>query len=373
MKTYECIIVWAWAAWIGVALKLQEAWVDCLALEWDEIWSSFKKWNSETRFISPSFPGNAFGQVDLNSIHHETSPGLMLRKEHISGKEYAQYLEKVVEKYDVDIVEGVKVTWLRKENDIFTLQAVWGIEYSCQYLISAIGEFGRPSNGEITGAEHALHSSKILDYESYTSENKVIPIIGGYESSVDAAWGLYKKWRKSHIFCPHEMDEITTSDPSQILSLYSLERLREMREHNAVDFSRDYIVEIQKENNKYVLIGEKRERYNFSETPILAIWFKTDLPFLWESVSYRSDGFPKLTDTDELKKTKKIFVVGPHVRQGELIFCFVYKYRLRFWVVALEIAKRLWKDINYYALQESWEKQGFYLDHLTACWDECVC
>jgi len=296
----------------------------------------------------------------------------MFKKEHLSGKEYAEYLEKIVEKFDVQVHENQRVLQVEKKEEWFIVQTENWEEYYSQYIISAIGEFGRPSNGDIQGSENALHSSKISDYESYTSGNEIIPIIGGYESSVDTAWGLYKKWRKSHIFCPHEMDEITSSDPSQILSLYSLERLREMREHNAVEFSCDFITEIQKENNEYVFSWEKWERYNFSETPILATGFKTDLPFLWESVSYRTDGLPELTDVDELKETKNIFVVGPQVRQGELIFCFVYKYRLRFWVVALEIAQRLWKDINYYGLQESWEKQWFFLDDLGTCGDECV-
>jgi putative flavoprotein involved in K+ transport len=47
-------------------------------------------------------------------------------------------------------------------------------------------------------------------------------------------------------------------------------------------------------------------------------------------MSHRPDGMPEINRYDELKKTKNIFIVGPQVRQQETIFCFIYKFRLRF-------------------------------------------
>lgn len=374
MKTFECIIIWAGTAGIWVALKLKEVWVECLILEADSIWSSFKKWNNETRFISPSFPSNAFGQVDLNSIHYETSPGHMFRKEHMSGVEYAQYLEKLVEKYDIDIVEGVKVLSVKKQWGIFMLQAEWEIEYSCNYLILAIWEFGFPADGNISGSEHGIHSSKILNYNWYSQGDEAVAIIGWYESSVDSAWGLYKKGVKSHIFCWHKLDEIKTSDPSQVLSLYSLERLKEMRENSFIEFTQDYIGNIHRDLDTYILTWKKGEKYTFLNRPILATGFSPRYKLLREYMSFKEDNtIPELNDIDELKKTSNIFVVGAQVRQWGLIFCFIYKYRLRFWVVALEIAKRLKKDIDYYTFQDKWERQWFYLDNLESCGDECKC
>jgi len=371
MKIHECVIIWAWAAGIWVALKLKELGVECIIIEWDEVWSSFKKWSPETHFISPSFPGNAFGQVDLNAIHHETSPGYMFRKEHVSGQEYAEYLQKIVDTYEVKVQEYEKVLSVEKKDDIFHISTEkW--EYRSQFLISAIGEFQFPYSWDISGSEYAIHSSKIQDFSSYNWEN-IIPIIGGYESCVDTAYALYKNGNTIHVFCAHEIDEITTSDSSQILSLYSLERLRQMQESKKIQFTKEYITGIKKEKDFYSIIWQSGEKYDFSEKPILATGFAPKYEFLGDFITYRSDGLPELNRVDELQKTKNIFLVGAQVRQEDLIFCFVYKYRLRFWVVALEIAHRLWKDANYYEVQENWEKQGFYLSDLWSCGDECIC
>ena len=246
-------------------------------------------------------------------------------------------------------------------------------EYYCKYVISAVGEFSFPKNGDIIGSENAIHSSQILDYEGYTSEKDTVAIIGGYESGIDAAWGLYKKWIPVHIFCPHKIDETSTSDPSQILSLYSNQRFREIQEHGNIHLTQQFITQIKKEERCYTLVWKDGYEYNFMQRPILATGFDSGLGFLWDYVGYRADNMPELNAFDELKKTQGIFIVGPQVRQDNLIFCFIYKFRLRFWIVALEIAKRLWKKIDYEWVQKTWEKQWFFLDDVWSCGDECAC
>ncbi len=372
-ERHEVIIVWAGAAGIWVALKLKELGVDYLVLEWDEVASSFNKWSNETHFISPSFPSNAFGQVDLNAIHPETSPGYMFGKEHVSGQEYAKYVKSVVQAFDVLVYENEKVQRVEKQEDIFVVYTDKQA-YACIYVISAIWEFQFPSSSDIRGSENAIHSSTIRDFTDYKTIRDVLPIIGWYESAVDTAYALCKHWKQVHIFCSHNMDEMSTSDPSQVLSLYSLQRLREMQENPRVIFTQDPIIEITKKEREYIIIWKSWKKYVFFEMPILATGFRPPYDFLWEYISFRDhDHMPELNEVDELKKTKNIFVVGAQVRQGELIFCFVYKYRLRFWVVALEIAKRLGKEKDFESYKRLWEKQWFYLDDLWACWDECMC
>ena len=69
-----CVIVGAGAAGIGVARALQEVGVPFVILERHEIGGSFRRWPKEMRFITPSFPSNSFGTLDLNSIAIGTSP-----------------------------------------------------------------------------------------------------------------------------------------------------------------------------------------------------------------------------------------------------------------------------------------------------------
>jgi len=55
-------------------------------------------------------------------------------------------------------------------------------------------------------------------------------------------------------------------------------------------------------------------------------------------------GPPVLTEEDESTKTEGLFLVGPQVSHEGLVFCFVYKFRQRFAVVASTVARRLGKD-----------------------------
>lgn len=57
-----------------------------------------------------------------------------------------------------------------------------------------------------------------------------------------------------------------------------------------------------------------------------------------------AEGAPLLTEQDESTKTPGLFLVGPAVRHGELSFCFVYKFRQRFGIVADAIARGLGRD-----------------------------
>ena len=64
------------------------------------------------------------------------------------------------------------------------------------------------------------------------------------------------------------------------------------------------------------------------------------------------------------------FLVGPQVRHDDLIFCFIYKYRQRFGVVANAIGERLGMDTT---PLETYRNEGLYLDDLSCCGEECVC
>lgn len=372
MKIHECIIIWAGPAGIGMALKLKELGIAPIILEQDEIWSSFIKWNSKTCFITPSFPGNAFGQVDLNSIDYASSPGFFHMQEHLNGKQYAHYLKKMVEVYALLVKENNKVIKVEKHDRYFSIHTE-NNTYKSRYLISGVGEFQFPYHGNIDGYNNALHSSQIKDYSQFNDPTSVVPIIGWYESSIDIAYNLYKKGIKSHIICPHQINNFHTSDPSKWLSLHTSMRFRELQHAEYITTSQDTIRKITKQASNYLLAWKKSKNYKYTHTPILATWFHSGLSYLGEHVSYTDKNIPELNKYDELEKTSNIFIVGPSVRHGDIIFCFIYKFRLRFGVVALEIAKRLGKNLPEKQIKDSWEKQGFYLSNLEPCWDECMC
>ena len=84
----------------------------------------------------------------------------------------------------------------------------------------------------------------------------------------------------------------------------------------------------------------------------------------------REDGFPLLNDQDESTIVPGIFLCGAAVRHENLIFCFIYKYRQRFAVVAKAIAVSLGLPAEDLEMYRMW---GMYLDDLSCCGQECEC
>jgi len=63
-------------------------------------------------------------------------------------------------------------------------------------------------------------------------------------------------------------------------------------------------------------------------------------------------------------------LVGPNVKHDNALFCFIYKYRQRFAVIAREILSRIGEESD---AIESYANQGFLLDDLSCCDQECTC
>ena len=78
-------------------------------LERHQVGASFSRWPEEMNFITPSFPSHGFGLLDLNAVTLKTSPAIAFRREHISGKQYALYLQTVVDHFELPIQTEVDV------------------------------------------------------------------------------------------------------------------------------------------------------------------------------------------------------------------------------------------------------------------------
>merc|ERR1712188_220628 len=80
-------------------------------------------------------------------------------------------------------------------------------------------------------------------------------------------------------------------------------------------------------------------------------------------------GSPLLSMSDESTTTPGLFLVGSLVRHEDLSFCFVYKFRQRFGVVADTIAQGLGYDTR--DAVEKCRKIDMYLDDFDACKGAC--
>lgn len=63
------------------------------------------------------------------------------------------------------------------------------------------------------------------------------------------------------------------------------------------------------------------------------------------------------------------FLVGPTVSHGKLSFCFIYKFRQRFGIVANAICTGLGRDTT--QAVEACRKMNMYLDDFSCCESAC--
>ena len=369
LKPYNTIIVGAGTAGIGVTIALQHAGVeDYLLVDRAEVGSSFAAWPAETRFITPSFPSNSIGMLDLNSIAIGVSPAYNMRVEHPTGAEYAEHLQNLVNYFELSTLTQTNITSIEKNGDVFHLKTDT-MTLVATNVIWAAGEYQYPSQNAFTGSELGRHNSTVAKYGDLEGDDFLI--IGGYESGIDAAYHLAKSGKKVKVFdinCPWG-DE--SSDPSIALSTFSYERmLHPSFEENVELFSETTIKSITFDNDTYELTTEDGRSFKSKVQPLMASGYEGGHKFVDHLFEQREDGFPLLTERDESTIVPGMFLCGPAVRHEREVFCFIYKYRQRFGIVAEAIASSL--DIPTEEFIKAYRGWGMYLDDLSCCGQECL-
>ena len=195
-------------------------------------------------------------------------------------------------------------------------------------------------------------------------------IIGGYESGVDAAYHLAYHDKKVRLFdrgCPWK-DE--SSDPSVALSTYSQERMREdwFEEHVEL-FPESPIESVSEIDDGYEVVTHEGVTFQTPTQPLLAGGFEGSHKLVNHLFEKRDDGFLLLSEHDESTIVPGIYLCGPAVRHDKQVFCFIYKYRQRFAVVAKAIATSLGLAAEELEAYRQW---GMYLDDLSCCGEECA-
>jgi hypothetical protein len=160
-------------------------------------------------------------------------------------------------------------------------------------------------------------------------------------------------------------------DPSQLLSPYTKARLNSAIESGRIKLRADCAVTaVRRKESGYQIALANGEVVECAEKPILASGFVGSADLVRPLFEWREDDFPLLTENDESTLARGLFLVGPQVRHDGVIFCFIYKFRQRFAVVANQIASRL--RVSAEPLEE-YRRYGMYLDDLSCCGDDCAC
>ncbi len=369
MSSFSTIIVGAGPAGIGCALALDRAEADAsLILEAETIGSSFRRWPKEMRLITPSFHSNPFFQTDLNAITPDTSPGDFARSEHLSGREYADYLNTAVDHFGLKVSENEKLLELLPQSDGFKLKTSRRTRYA-KTVIWAAGEFSHPNRELFPGSELCPHTSDFRSWDDY--EGETATIIGGYESGIDAAYHLVRRGKKVIVLSSGEPWAVDDPDPSESLSPFTRARLLEILSDypdRLVLWGNTTISSVSRLSDSFIMETEEGEVFDYPSPPLLATGFHSALEpikdlFEWEG------GIPQFTEDDESTLHPGLYYSGPSLVQRNSKFCFIYKFRARFGVIARSIVQRLQ---NREPDLEDDRRRGFLVDDLECC-TNCEC
>tara|TARA_B100000575_G_scaffold278610_1_gene266101 strand:+ start:1327 stop:2457 length:1131 start_codon:yes stop_codon:yes gene_type:complete len=366
---YDVAVVGGGPAGVGVGVALTHAGVEnFVILERHSVGSSFALWPAEMRLITPSFPTNSIGMLDLNSIAIGVSPAFSLQVEHPTGAEFAGHLRKVARFFELPVREDMNVRRISKEGDRFLVHTP-GETIAAKHVIWAAGEFQYPRMSGLEGSHHCRHTATVANYEGLVGDEFII--IGGYESGVDAAFHLAKRGKRVRMFDTGAPWQSETADPSVALSTFSLERMRteQFREHVEL-FADTPIKSVVPVDGAYKVVAQNGRTFRTMSQPLWAGGFVGSHKLVRNLFEQREDGYPLLSEQDESTTTPGIFLCGGTVRHDDHIFCFIYKYRQRFAVVAKAIATSLDLPAEDLEVYRDW---GMYLDDLSCCGDECVC
>ena len=371
-QLHEVAIVGAGAAGLGCGVALKEFGVDdVIILDRYEVGASFRRWPQEMRFITPSFTANAFGLLDLNAIVPNTSPAYTLDREHPSGAAYAKYLDNVAHHYELNVKPGIDVSSVTVEDDgTFTLTTS-DRPVRARHLIWAAGEFQYPNRNSIPGAEFCRHSSDVNTWQELEGDR--FTVIGGYESAADATISLVQLEKDVTVLARYATWKREDPDPSISLSPFSRERLEWADSTGSVTLLDSVdITSVREDDDNWVVQASDGREWTSETRPILATGFKGSLDYLGGMIEYDEDGDPVVTEeADESTLVPGLFLSGPIVQHRGVNFCFIYKFRQRFAVVADTIAQRLGMDTT--EAVEARRAAGMYLDDLSCCVESCAC
>lgn len=368
-REVDVVIVGAGPAGIGTALALKQVGIDAVILDAGRVGASFLGWPAEMRLITPSFHSNPFLQPDLNAIQPDTSPADLLGVEHLSGEQYAAYLQAVVDYYLLWVREYEKVTGIEPVDSGFVVHREGADPLAARQVIWAGGEFQRPRIPAIPGVANGLHTASVEAWADVEGDDFVI--VGGYESGIDAAYHLGMRGKRVTVLSTDEPWQRDDPDPSVSLSPYTRERLLQLIDEHGerIRLIGDAeVVAVHPDDEGFAIETRGGERYTTPCPPYFATGFHSALEPVKALFAWENDQ-PRFTENDESTLHPGLYYAGPSLVHRDSKFCFIYKFRARFGVIARTIADRLGRahdGLQHYAAR------GFLIDDLACCVD-CRC
>lgn len=368
---HDVVIVGAGPAGLGVAAALRRLDITATIVDREAIGASFRRWPEGTRLLTPSFTGNLFGAVDLNAITPDTSPALTLNEEHPSGARYADYLETVAKLHDLAVETGVDVTDVRPDGAALRVVTSDGPDLGARSVVWAAGEAAYPRHGGFPGADRCVRTIEVDRFADHPGDDLVV--IGGYESGIDAACQLVAAGRTVTVIDPSAPWEVVDADPSHALAPHTHDRLRRAHATDRLRLVGHVAVEaVMSVGDGFVVHSASGETWDSDGPPLLATGFVGSLTLLRERFAFDEHGRVEVTEEgDESTVVPHLHLAGPALAHRQQIFCFIYKFRQRFAIVAGAIAADLGVDPA--PLLAEHADANILLDDLSCCDRDCAC
>lgn len=367
---HDVVVVGAGPAGLGVAAALTRLDVTPTVVDRHGIGASFRLWPDGTRLLTPSFTGNLFGAVDLNAITPDTSPALTLAEEHPTGLAYADYLETVAKLHDLAVEDGIDVLDVEPHDDHLEVVHRDG-RLAARSVVWAAGEAGYPRRGGFPGAEHTVHTIEVERFAAHPGDALVV--IGGYESGIDAACQLVADGRRVTVIDPNAPWDTIDADPSRALSPHTHGRLRRALGSGRLELVGDTeACAVRATPDGLTVDGGDGRSWTSDGPPLLATGFVGSLTLLRDRFAFDDHGRVIVTEeADESTVVPRLHLAGPALAHREQIFCFTYKFRQRFAIVAGAIAADL--GIDPAPLLAEHAAANVLLDDLSCCDAACAC
>ena len=300
------------------------------------------------------------GKADPN-LEMTDGPSPLDIAEEAGHKEIAHLLRQEGGRVSSNTADMI-ATQAAKRNQLpdITLKTSTG-DYTAKFVVWAGGEFQYPRS-----IPHTLRVGHGTGYASYADlpRGKHV-VIGGSESGIDITHFLVGLGDTVTILDADAPWNSHESDSSYGLSPYTFDRLRTLQASGKVTFIAERADSITPTE-----IKTKSHTLSLTNLAIDATGFDITKSIAGKLFNFE-DGVPRITRLDESTVCENVFLVGPHVQHNRAVFCFIYKYRQRFAVVAKEMLARL--GAKGAPIIQEYAKKNFLLEDLSECDSACAC
>ncbi len=183
----EVIIIGGGPAGLKAAELAQSKKIDYVVLEKGTVGQAWREIRPDLLMLSPDLP-----QRDWTSLSHKFPIWkLNVKRPYCSAREFALYLEKYCDHFNLVINQREQVVEVTRESNGFLVQSTRGMHYRAPILLVGTGIFGNPYLPDVPGVKNNPHVMHSHFYRSkFDFRNQRVLVVGAGNSAAETAIDL---------------------------------------------------------------------------------------------------------------------------------------------------------------------------------------